>query len=236
MRKVDEAQIKSLHKLAETWDYYCCPSSKRAALQIISDAIIQFNEDGYHDFDSEMADLYAALDNGNRSISEALHRLSPYTLEILRRRPDWDEDVLLYCHRLSNDELRARLTGLFSLSAYRYVPHINKRWYKRRIGRTRIFRRFGGAPPSYKASLIIFCNSICMAHVAAGRHVPKEAHQIIKKENFDLLNLIADCFEVLLPDWEIEPEKILAATLRWRAKYQKKYGKAWARVRKVSKP
>jgi hypothetical protein len=236
MRKADKAQIKSLNKLAERWDYYSCPASKRAALRIISDAIIQFNEDGYHDFDSEIADLYAALDDGNRLISEALNRLSPYTLGILRGRPDWDEDVLLYSHRLSNDELRTRLTGFFTLSACRYMPHIDKRWYKRRIRRTRIFRRSGGSPSAYKASLIIFCNSICMAHVAAGRHVPHSAHEIIKKENFDLLNLIADCFEVLLPNWEIEPEKILAATLRWRAKYQKKYGKASARVRKVSKP
>ena len=60
--------------------------------------------------------------------------------------------------------------------------------------------------------------------------MPQRVQQIIKTEYYDLLNLIDDAFESLQLDIEIEPEKILAATIRWRLKYMKRYKKVSARI------
>ena len=215
---------------AANWEFYTDEASKRTALAIISEAIVQFFKDGYHDFDSEIAELFKAIDSNSGSISEQLKRLSPYALEILRSRPDWDDEWLSCPEKYSNMELKAKLSNFFSLSARRHSPHKDKKWTRRRIKRKKVFKRNVGAQGQYKLSLIIFCNSVCIAHLCAGGLVPKRVQQIIKTEYYDLLNLIDDAFESLQLDIEIEPEKILAATIRWRIKYMKRYKKVSARI------
>ena len=231
MEAIYRHPIWMLETKAASWEFYTDEKSRQTALAIISEAITQFFKDGYHDFDSEIAELCKSIDSVTGSIAEQLKRLSPYTLEILRSRPDWDEAWLSYPEKYSNMELKAKLSNFFSLSARRYSPHKDKKWTKRRIKRKRVFKRNVGAQGQYRLSLIIFCNSVCIAHSYAGGRVPQRVQQIIKTEYYDLLNLIDDAFESLQLDIEIEPEKILASTIRWRIKHMKRYKKVSARIK-----
>ena len=230
MEAIYSRSFQILESKSARWDFYKNEAYRQTAVAIISDALAEFYKSGYHDFDSEIAQLYKTIDSSSGVASEQLRNLTPYTLDILRLRPDWEEAWLSHPEKYSDAKLKAELHKFFSLSARRYRPHKDKRWFKLRLSRKRVSKRSVGAQAQYKLSLIIFCNSVCIAHLCAGGLVPQRVQQIIKTEYYDLLNLIDDAFESLQLDIEIEPEKILAATIRWRVKYMKKYRKVSARI------
>ena len=230
MEAIHSRSCQILESKAAQWDFYENEAYRGTAVAIISDALAEFFESGYHDFDSEIAQLYKTIDSTSSVASEQLRNLSPYTLDILRSRPDWEEAWVCHPENYPDTELKAKLHKFFSLSARRYRPHKDKRWLKLRLNRKRVFNRRVGAQAQYKLSLIIFCNSVCIAHLCAGGAVPQRVQQVLQKEYYDLLNIISDAVEALQLGIVIEPEKILASTIRWRNKYMKKYNKISARI------
>lgn len=222
MRKVDQA-LQKLKEFSESWDFYDGSELKQKVILGISNAINSHFENNKFNFDEEIKNLKKALDNNSDSISEVLSGLSPYTLEFLRSRPDWNEGWMMDKKNSSENKKRMELIQFFAFKSKRLGPHKDKKWDRFKKSETRLFDASGGAPGNYEDSDIIFCNSICMAHSIGNGLVPKKIGQVDNGEYRDLLNLIQDCFEIIKPETGIDPEKILKATVRRRVKYMNKF-------------
>ena len=204
----------ALMEKSKYWDFLGNNEAKNNAFDIILYASKDYLENIHPDFDYEMAILREALEKKSMSVKAALDSLSKHTYFILKSRPYWDDEIYLNRGEYTEETLREKLMPVVLRGAKRSNVRQNRRWDRYlKIPRFR-WRQRSGRPLVFTPSLLMFCNSVCIAYLHSGKQLPKSVYEAGMHKHADLLNLLSDCLDVIEPQLEIDETSLLKSWVK----------------------
>ena len=203
-----------LREKSEFWDFFANSKDKNNAIELLCYASEDYLGKVHPDFDSEMALLRKSMEKKSMSIKSALSSLSHHTHLILQSWPFWDEELYQNRDKYSEQKLKEKLSPVIIRGAKRSNIRQNRRWDRYFKIQYFKWKQRNGRPLLFKPSLLMFCNSVCIAYRHSGKLLPKSVYEAGMHKHADLLNLLSDCLDVIEPQLEIDETSLLKSWVK----------------------